>query len=759
MRLLFVTQAIDLDEPVLSTYHDWVAMLAGQVEQVEAVCLKEGRHILPANVRVHSLGKEAGRKSPFLYALRFFHLSWKLRGEYDAVFVHMNQEYILISGLLWKLLGKRVYLWRNHYAGSWLTDIAAMFCTKVFCTSKHSYTARLKKTVLMPVGVDTDRFVPAVAKPAPRSILFFARMAPSKRPDLLIDALGLLAHRGVTFTASFVGSPLSKDEAYYAGLKEQVRSLGLSDRVMFHPGVSNEEAPRIFHEYELFVNCSPSGMFDKMLFEAAASGCLVLAQSADFASLMGPVAAFDGSTEDLANKLETLLALPGEKKEELSRQFVERARTHDVASLGKRIRYEIEPVRPSFAKRFLPILLSVALVVHILSAVGVATLRPESISTTPDPLDYRLAALNLIEHRAFTLAPPEASAPELLRTPGYPLFLAGTYMLDGKTGILIVLLQSGMLILMGWLLFMLLRAFAIGERTAFAFVTLYLFEPLQWLYTLHTMTETVTSLLLLGLVTLAYCGRGVTTWGRAAAFGLGTGLLVLVKPSALMWLPFLLFILVISSSKSRIIKLGIAVTCVALVLAPWMARNYLLVGEPILSSSSAFNLVRGLGNREEGSSLGGIIARISDHGHAYTVHAGFTAPGYASVKEGYAHLVAREGIGVLAVRQLACAPKVWFGHEYALIAGLALGAHQPPAALVEMVDTVLWALVLALALVGASTLVYNPGTRWRILPLLGMLVAAIALNACLSWSRMLIPLYSVISLCAAAGVHFLLRSR
>ena len=72
----------------------------------------------------------------------------------------MNQEYVLIAGWLWKLLGKRTYLWRNHYAGSWLTDVAAVFCTKVFCTSKHSYTVKYKKTVLMPVGVDTERFTP-----------------------------------------------------------------------------------------------------------------------------------------------------------------------------------------------------------------------------------------------------------------------------------------------------------------------------------------------------------------------------------------------------------------------------------------------------------------------------------------------------------------------------------------------------------------------------------------------------------------------
>lgn len=313
MRILFVTQALDLDEPVLSTYHNWVSALAERVDHIEAICLKEGRHALPKNVRVHSLGKENGRQSRVQYALRFLMLSWKLRNEYDVVFVHMNQEYILISGWLWKLLGKRIYLWRNHYAGSFLTDMAAAFCTKIFCTSRHSYTARYKKTRLMPVGVDTERFAaPSGVVRAPRSILFFSRMSPSKRPEMLLEALALLKEKDVSFSGSFYGSPLPEDASYYEGLKQKAKESGLSDDVSFLPGVVNEDAPRVFQAHEIFVNCSRSGMFDKMLFEAAASGCLVLAVSEDFGSLFGIEHSFEATPEALCERLEEVLGAPRE---------------------------------------------------------------------------------------------------------------------------------------------------------------------------------------------------------------------------------------------------------------------------------------------------------------------------------------------------------------------------------------------------------------------------------------------------------------
>lgn len=304
MRILFVTQALDLDDPVLSTYHDWAAALVDRVESMEAVCLKEGRHELPQNVRVHSLGKEKGRQHGLRYALRFLALSWSLRNEYDAVLVHMNQEYVLISGWLWKLLGKRIYLWRNHYAGSVLTDAAAAFCTKIFSTSVHSYTARYAKTVRMPVGVNLERFQrPTSGARVPRSILFFARMSPSKRPELLISALAILKDRNVPFTASFYGSPLPEDASYYESLKRMVVEQGLSGSVSFHPGVVNEETPAIFQAHEIFVNCSKSGMYDKMLFEAAASGCMVLAVSEDLKSEGGEEYWFEDDAVGLADAL------------------------------------------------------------------------------------------------------------------------------------------------------------------------------------------------------------------------------------------------------------------------------------------------------------------------------------------------------------------------------------------------------------------------------------------------------------------------
>lgn len=285
MKLLIITQTVDTENPVLGFFHEWISMLARRVERVEVVCLTLGAHALRDNVRIYSLEKERGRRSSLSYAYTFLKHVWRVRNDYDTVFVHMNEEYVLLAGMLWRLLGKKIFLWRNHYEGSWKTVLAGLLSHRVFYTSTHSYTATFANAERMPVGVDLVRFMGEGSHPS-HTVLFFSRFSPSKRPEMLIDALAILQERGVSFSASIVGSPLAKDEPYHRMLQEKARRFGLSQSVHFSPGVPSSQASEIFRAHAIFVNTSPSGMFDKTLFEAAASGCVVLACSDDWRLLL-----------------------------------------------------------------------------------------------------------------------------------------------------------------------------------------------------------------------------------------------------------------------------------------------------------------------------------------------------------------------------------------------------------------------------------------------------------------------------------------
>ncbi|MDB5189220.1 MAG: hypothetical protein JWL82_177 [Parcubacteria group bacterium] len=320
MRLLIYTQIMDRADPALGFFVPWVAELAKRTDGVDVVCLLKGEFELPEGVRVHSLGKERSRVSHFaarlLYVIRFYKLLIRIKG-YDAVLIHMNEEYVLLGGLLWRLMGKRVYLWRNHYNGSWKTAVAVALANKVFCTSAYSYTARFKRVKFMPVGVNLDSLNPEISVTrVPRSILFLARMDPSKRPELLLAALHLLKKREIGFTATFVGGPTEDSSTYPEEVAKLATTLGISADVRFTGAVPNTETFRYYRSHEIFVNASRSGMLDKTTFKAMAAGSLVLSSSLDLKREVSDEFYYaDGNATALASKLEHLLSLSESEKQ------------------------------------------------------------------------------------------------------------------------------------------------------------------------------------------------------------------------------------------------------------------------------------------------------------------------------------------------------------------------------------------------------------------------------------------------------------
>lgn len=315
MRLLVVTQGVDLDDPVLGFFHAWLLGLAAHSATVEAICLKEGRHHLPANVRVHSLGKERGRKNKLIYALHFFALAWRLRSRYDAVLVHMNEEYILIFGWLWRVLGKRVVLWRNHKMGTYATVLAAKLAHTVCYTSPSAYVTRFPHAVQMPVGIDTEYFIPPATPAAPDSVLFLGRLDPVKKVEVFVDALRSLHEAKAVFRAESYGAPTIPGDPYALQIKRSAEPLVAAGKLVFHGAVKNEDTPKIYASHAIYANLTPSGSFDKTIGEAMACGCIVVCVNDALREAVRPgLLAKDGDAEDVARALNAALSLSPEER-------------------------------------------------------------------------------------------------------------------------------------------------------------------------------------------------------------------------------------------------------------------------------------------------------------------------------------------------------------------------------------------------------------------------------------------------------------
>lgn len=289
MKLLICTQVVDRDDPVLGFCHRWIEEFARHTERVTVVCLREGAHALPDNVTVLSLGKEEG-VGRLGYVLRFFRYAWQQRREYDAVFVHMNTEYVVLGGLLWRLLRKRIVLWYAHGHVPFLLRVATALAHTVTTSTESGFRLLTEKKLVVGQGIDTERFA-SCAEPytdGPLRLIAVGRLSPIKHYETLIRAVAALVGRGVDVSVGIIGGVGAPgQEAYLAQLETLVVDLRLRGRVVFLGAISNREIAVHLCRAHLFVNPSQTGSLDKAGLEAMASGLPVLTCNEAFAEVLG----------------------------------------------------------------------------------------------------------------------------------------------------------------------------------------------------------------------------------------------------------------------------------------------------------------------------------------------------------------------------------------------------------------------------------------------------------------------------------------
>jgi glycosyltransferase involved in cell wall biosynthesis len=334
MKLLIVTQKVDRNDPVLGFFHGWLIEFAKHVEKLHVICLEMGEFDLPGNVSVHSLGKEEG-SSRFKYVWRFYKYIFLLKNEYDSVFVHMNQEYVLLGGIFWKKFGKKIFLWRNHAQGSIFTRFAVLLSDKVFCTSEQSFTAKFNKTKIMPVGVDTNMFTQRINQVKENTFLVLGRVDPVKRLEDIIEAVSLLKEKGIVNSVHIVGDPKESNRGYKVLLQDIVRKKGLEQNILFFPGVPYSEASSVYGRYNLFINVTPSGSLDKTIFEAISSGLIPVVANQFFRGVLPDgLVINNGNSEILAEALEYAISITKSIPPDLTQVMKSISQKHSLQNLS-----------------------------------------------------------------------------------------------------------------------------------------------------------------------------------------------------------------------------------------------------------------------------------------------------------------------------------------------------------------------------------------------------------------------------------------
>lgn len=317
MKLLVLTQKVDKNDDLLGFFSDWLRALAASCETVEVICLEKREYDLPENVRVSSLGKEEMKERIFdifkkiKYILNFYRFVWKLRRDYDAVFVHMNVEYVLLGGWLWRLLGKRIGLWYTHKQVDRKLRWAEKLANVIFTASPESFQLVSKKLKVVGHGIELSRFVFKYPQPQESlSILYVGRISAIKNQKLLIEALDVLINiqKVQDLDLILVGAPVyAEDMQYETELKKIIDKLRLSEIVKFAGSVPFLRMNEYYQKADLVINLCPTGGMDKAVLEAMACGIPVLVNNQTFAPDLLPIdkdmIMENTSAEELAEKI------------------------------------------------------------------------------------------------------------------------------------------------------------------------------------------------------------------------------------------------------------------------------------------------------------------------------------------------------------------------------------------------------------------------------------------------------------------------
>jgi len=301
MKLLIVTQIVDRNDSNLGFFHRWIEEFAKHCSEVSVICLKEGDHFLPDNVHVHSLGKERGT-SRLTRVWRFYRYIFKLKNEYDAVFVHMNPEYLVLGGYWWSKWQKPVVLWYAHRSDTRKLRAALRWVKYVLTVSSDSFAIATPKLRAIGHGIDTQLFKPQIKEESTfLRIATVGRIAASKH---LLEMLGMLDElyaRKENFTFTIVGAPITDAEKEYAKkVEEAVAAAPWSGHVRFAGPMPHDKLPEFLQTQDAFLNFATTGNMDKAGLEALAAGVPLLATNPQFEPLLAPYGLYVPATHPRA---------------------------------------------------------------------------------------------------------------------------------------------------------------------------------------------------------------------------------------------------------------------------------------------------------------------------------------------------------------------------------------------------------------------------------------------------------------------------
>jgi glycosyltransferase involved in cell wall biosynthesis len=314
-RLVFLTQSVDPQHPVLAATIPKIRALAERIDEVIVLAQSGTGDGMPPNVEVRSFG--AGSRPGRV---------WRFERELaralpaDAVVAHMIPVYVVLAAPLVRPRRIPLVLWYTHWKASTTLRVAEKLATAIASVDRRSFPLQSAKVRPIGHGIDVNEFSCADRdnRTGLRAIVL-GRYSPAKGIDTILRAVRQTEGVEVELHGAALNTLEQKHRRELEGL-----GFPLGD------AVPRRELPELFARADVLVNNMEAGAPDKVVYEAAAACLPVLASNPVFDGLFSgfPLSFDRDSPESLAERLRWFAGLSATERAEIGRTLRERVAQH-----------------------------------------------------------------------------------------------------------------------------------------------------------------------------------------------------------------------------------------------------------------------------------------------------------------------------------------------------------------------------------------------------------------------------------------------
>jgi len=343
-KLLIFNISTDSKNTSLGFAISWINKFSEHYLEVDVVTLHKG-DLTGLNKNIKIYGGDFSSSTRLIKFIKIRKIIKKLikKNDYKFCLAHMSASLLLVSSTIIRFKSIKTLFWYTHKGPKTIFKkivlyIANTISDKIITASENSYPIKSKKVTSIGHAINYEVFYRNKKNIEQNNFLIISRISKSKNIELSIQGF-LNSSYGKSNEITIIGGPLTnEDEIYQNSLLKKYMAY---PNVKFLGPVPHAELNKHIDKAGFHINNTPEGFYDKSVLETMAGGLINFYNNSDYDRNINKnflnYFKFDGSVEDLKNKINIVSQLDTEELIKIINNIQQKASEESSETLHQRI--------------------------------------------------------------------------------------------------------------------------------------------------------------------------------------------------------------------------------------------------------------------------------------------------------------------------------------------------------------------------------------------------------------------------------------